>query len=68
MISGLYRTHDEFLGLCARVDRSAGDAAPLLKREIYEALGGQPKFDRLPTEEEFAAPENWGPAGKGTIQ
>ena len=48
MIRGLYRTRDQFLGQCARVDPRAGDAAPFLLREIYDSLGGRPLFDELP--------------------
>lgn len=53
MITGLYRTHDRLLGPCVRVGWSAGDAAPVLKREIYEALGGAPAYDQLPSREDY---------------
>ena len=53
MITGLYRTHDRLLGACVRVGWSAGDAAPVLKREIYEALGGTPAYDQLPSREDY---------------
>ena len=53
MIRGLYHTHDRLLGLCVRVDWSAGDAAPMLRREMYEALGGQPAWDQLPARETY---------------
>lgn len=53
MIHGLYRTRDRLLGLCARVSWSAGDAAPILPRALYEELGGQPPFDSLPTRAEY---------------
>lgn len=53
MINGLYRTRDRLLGVCVRVGWSAGDAAPVLKREIYEALGGQPAYDALPSRDEY---------------
>lgn len=48
MRRGLYRTYDSFLGECARVHEDAGDAAPYLKREIYELLGMKPDYDELP--------------------
>jgi hypothetical protein len=50
---GLYRTKDVFLGECARVNWEAGDAAPFLRKEIYDAVKCQPLFDALPTEEEY---------------
>ena len=53
MITGLYRTHDRLLGACVRVSWSAGDAAPVLKREIYEELGGEPSYDSLPEREAY---------------
>ncbi|MDE2619042.1 MAG: hypothetical protein KGL54_02645 [Sphingomonadales bacterium] len=53
MIKGLYRTHDRLLGACVRVGWSAGDAAPMLKREIYEALEGAPAYDELPSREDY---------------
>lgn len=53
MIHGLYRTRDRLLGICARVSASAGDAAPVLTRELYEALGGEPPFDRLPPRDDY---------------
>lgn len=53
MITGLYRTHDRLLGACVRVSWSAGDAAPVLKREIYEALGGAPAYDELPSRGDY---------------
>ncbi|EIZ80317.1 hypothetical protein WSK_1110 [Novosphingobium sp. Rr 2-17] len=45
---GLYRTVLPGLGECARVDMSAGDAAPYLERDMYVLLGFQPGFDDLP--------------------
>lgn len=48
MRRGLYRTIDSFLGECARVDESAGDAFPYLRRDIYTALGFTPPYDELP--------------------
>jgi len=45
---GLFRTNLPGLGECARVDMSAGDAAPFLEREMYVLLGFQPSFDQLP--------------------
>jgi len=48
MIRGLFRTTDAMLGDCVRVDKAAGDAAPLLRNEIYIALGGSPRLEELP--------------------
>lgn len=48
MKRGLYRTFDPFLGECAKVHKSAGDAAPFLIREIYEFVHFEPDFDDLP--------------------
>jgi hypothetical protein len=48
MRKGLFRTTLPGLGECARVDMSAGDAAPYLEREMYVLLGFEPKFDLLP--------------------
>lgn len=48
---GLFRTSLPGLGECARVDMSAGDAAPFLEREMYVLLGFQPSFDQLPEQE-----------------
>lgn len=45
---GLFRTSLPGLGECARVDMSAGDAAPFLEREMYVLLGFEPSFDQLP--------------------
>lgn len=45
---GLFRTSLPGLGECARVDMSAGDAAPFLEREMYVLLGFEPNFDELP--------------------
>lgn len=45
---GLFRTKLPGLGECARVDMSAGDAAPFLERDMYILLGFQPSFDLLP--------------------
>lgn len=53
MIHGLYRTRDRLLGTCVRVSWSAGDAAPILSQEMYEALGGQPPAHELPTRAEY---------------
>lgn len=50
---GLYRFRDQRLGQCARVSYSAGDAAPILEEELYEALNFQPSFAALPTREEY---------------
>lgn len=48
MRKGLFRTNLPGLGECARVDMSAGDAAPYLDREMYVLLGFEPGFDQLP--------------------
>ncbi|MEJ2409205.1 MAG: hypothetical protein P8Y58_04820 [Novosphingobium sp.] len=48
MRKGLFRTTLPILGECARVDMSAGDAAPYLEREMYVLLGFRPGFDQLP--------------------
>jgi len=45
---GLFRTTLPGLGECARVDMSAGDAAPYLERDMYVMLGFQPSFEQLP--------------------
>ncbi|HEY6869433.1 MAG TPA: hypothetical protein VI199_06720 [Novosphingobium sp.] len=61
MIHGLYRTRDRLLGICVRVSWSAGDAAPILPRELYKELGGQPPFEELPTRAEYRR-QHEGPA------
>lgn len=48
MKRGLYRTIDSYLGECAKVHESAGDAYPFLLPEIYDALGFSPAFNELP--------------------
>lgn len=48
---GIFRTTLPGMGECARVDMSAGDAAPFLEREMYVLLGFEPKFDQLPHRE-----------------
>jgi hypothetical protein len=48
---GLFRTHLPGLGECARVDMSAGDAAPYLEREMYVLLGFEPLFEDLPEQQ-----------------
>jgi hypothetical protein len=53
MRRGLYRTFDPLLGESARVHKSAGDAAPLLSREIYEILDFSPAFYSLPSEADY---------------
>lgn len=50
---GLYRMEEHGLGERARVRWAAGDGAPFLPREIYEALHLKPPFDALPTREEY---------------
>ena len=51
MRKGLFRTILPGLGECARVDMSAGDAAPYLERDMYVLLGFQPRFDDLPEQD-----------------
>lgn len=53
---GLFRTRLPGLGECARVDMSAGDAAPYLEREMYILLGFQPSFELLPEQRSDARP------------
>jgi hypothetical protein len=48
MKRGLYRTVDSYLGECAKVHESAGDAYPFLLPEIYDALGFSPAYNELP--------------------
>lgn len=48
MKRGLYRTIDSYLGECAKVHESAGDAYPFLRPEIYDALGFSPAYNDLP--------------------
>lgn len=48
MRKGLFRTSLPVLGECARVDMSAGDAAPYLERAMYDMLGFEPPFRELP--------------------
>ena len=50
---GLYRTCKPELGERARVRWAAGDGAPYLSREIYEALHLKPLFEALPSKEEY---------------
>jgi hypothetical protein len=45
---GLYRIHIGGIGECALVHRDAGDGAPFLPRDLYEALHFSPPFDALP--------------------
>lgn len=47
-IRGLYRVDDVWLGEGVHVEGDTGDAAPFLKRDIYEILGGYPPFEALP--------------------
>jgi hypothetical protein len=59
---GLFRTNLPGLGECARVDMSAGDAAPYLEREMYDLLGFEPRFELLPerdADSELAPAERW---------
>ncbi|MFT4054465.1 MAG: hypothetical protein QM681_08150 [Novosphingobium sp.] len=56
---GIFRTRLPGLGECARVDMSAGDAAPFLERDMYVLLGFEPSFDNLPEE-----PANANPASR----
>lgn len=53
---GLFRTSLPGLGECARVDMSAGDAAPFLEREMYVLLGFQPSFELLPEQRPDSRP------------
>lgn len=53
MKRGLYRTHDADLGECARVHWWAGDAAPYLERALYEGADFLPRFEALPTKEQY---------------
>lgn len=53
MKHGLYKTYDPLLGECAGTSPRAGDAYPLLSREMYETLGFSPLFDWLPQKEEY---------------
>lgn len=55
MIRGLYQTRDPLLGACVRVDWSAGDAAPMLRPDLYEALGGSPPLGQLPSRDAYMA-------------
>jgi len=48
MKRGLYRTVDSYLGECAKVHESAGDAFPFLLPDIYDALGFSPAYSELP--------------------
>lgn len=62
MRKGLFRTRLPVLGECARVDMSAGDAAPYLERDMYTLLGFEPRFDQLPEKVDDtcgAAPQLW---------
>jgi hypothetical protein len=54
---GLFRTNLPGLGECARVDMSAGDAAPYLEREMYDLLGFEPRFELLPERDAQGVPE-----------
>ena len=56
---GLYRTNEPDLGERARIRWAAGDGAPYLPREIYEALHFKPLFDTLPSKEEYER-RRWG--------
>ena len=51
---GHHRTILEGIGECAIVHRDAGDGAPFLPREIYEALHFLPPFAALPLIEDPA--------------
>jgi hypothetical protein len=51
---GQYRTTLDGIGECAIVHRDAGDGAPFLPRDIYEALQFLPTFDALPLVENHA--------------
>jgi hypothetical protein len=45
---GLAKMKLEGVGECAIVHRDAGDSAPFLPRDLYEALQFLPPFDALP--------------------
>jgi hypothetical protein len=45
---GLARMKLDGVGDCAIVHRDAGDSAPILPRDLYEALHFLPPFDALP--------------------
>lgn len=45
---GYFRADVEGIGECAIVHRDAGDGAPHLPRDVYEALGFIPPFEQLP--------------------
>ena len=57
MRKGLFRTEIPGIGECARVDMSAGDAAPYLGRSFYELLRFEPSFEDLPMREHFNGPQ-----------
>jgi hypothetical protein len=61
---GQYRTTLDGIGECAIVHRDAGDGAPFLPRDIYEALDFLPTFDALPLVEDHA--QLGLPVGHGT--
>jgi hypothetical protein len=50
---GRYQTRLDDLGECAIVDLAAGDGAPFLPREIYDALHFRPPFEDLPAIEDW---------------
>lgn len=53
MKKGLYRIELPGQGEYVRTHLSAGDAAPFLERDAYEALSFQPPYDALPSKEEY---------------
>lgn len=55
MRKGLFRTKIPGIGECARVDMSAGDAAPYLERSFYELLHFEPAFESLPSDAAFSS-------------
>jgi hypothetical protein len=50
---GLYRTVDVLVGDCAFTHWGMGDAHPFVPKEIYDAIGFEPRFDSLPTQAEY---------------
>jgi len=60
MKRGLYRTVDSYLGECAKVHESAGDAFPFLLPDIYNALGFSPAYTDLPFHDDSPTPSDNG--------
>ncbi|MDE8654440.1 hypothetical protein PYV00_22340 [Novosphingobium sp. H3SJ31-1] len=66
MRKGLFRTELPGIGECARVDMSAGDAAPYLERSFYELLHFRPPFEQLPSRQQFEGMH--GPVGASAVR